>query len=265
MKSDSCQMSSWLLSSPNVVISALIAQISWALLLQEAWLHLLKHHAISHVLTSRCCHGRRLGGTSGLLEKWPGQPYFAVLKMVSGQAIPVLGRTDAAGTTWGRERPGDGSWWSFTWVEYKRQDGGCDCGRNLFPWQYLVMKQCLWPSMCDRPWGHRNPISPPGSMSVVHLQWEMERITNPCQRLTGNLAGWKVLFGGCRLGGHLVAYSELLVGYSACSRRSWLTCIVFSCSLPISFCTFQHSKLPACLHGMTSAFDSLASRAAVLD
>lgn len=161
MKSDSCQMSSWLLSSPNVVISALIAQISWALLLQEAWLHLLKHHAISHVLTSRCCHGRRLGGTSGLLEKWPGQPYFAVLKMVSGQAIPVFGRTDAAGTTWGRERPGDGSWWSFTWVEYKRQDGGCDCGRNLFPWQYLVMKQCLWPSMCDRPWGHRNPISPP--------------------------------------------------------------------------------------------------------
>lgn len=180
-------------------------------------------------------------GTSGLLEKWPGQLYFAVLKMVSGQATPVLERTDAAGTTWGRERPGDGSWWSFTWVEYKRQDGACDCGRNLFPQQHLVMKQCLWPSMCDRPRGRKNPIFPSCLLSSVYcspdLQREMEMITNPYQRLTGSLAGWKVLFGGCRLGGHLVAYSELLVGDSACSRRSWLTCLVFSCSLPISLCT----------------------------
>lgn len=86
MKSDSCQTSSWLLGSPNTVISALIAWISWAPLLQEPWLHWLKHHATSHTSTSRWCHERCLGGILRLPVQRPGQLNFAVLRIVSGDS-----------------------------------------------------------------------------------------------------------------------------------------------------------------------------------
>jgi len=88
--------------------------------------------------------------------------------------------------------------------EWDRKDEMVVVTRNWLPQQYLGMKQCLWPSMCDRPWGHRNSVFPPGLLYWVwcspDLQWEKERMTNPCQHLARSLVGWKVLLGGCRLG-----------------------------------------------------------------